>query len=315
MKHHAAFLLTFHSALALVCACGSAGPSPQLTDARRAYTRAEQSDAPKLAPDKLLSAKQALTAAERENDSDAGSTREKHLAYLAERKALAAIAFADLEKADREYAEAERRYREELEQTAARAKRDRDKTEQELADVRNKLKNKSGEVDEKTKALRDREKQLSEKQKALEAERKARLAAEERARAAIKSLEEIARVKEEQRGIVITLSGAVLFKTNASELLPIAKNKLAAVAKALQETDERRQIVVEGHTDSRGSDSFNRKLSRQRADSVRSYLIEKGVPSSRIEAVGKGEDQPLANNRSAEGRANNRRVEIVVKPL
>ena len=112
-----------------------------------------------------------------------------------------------------------------------------------------------------------------------------------------------------------TLSGAVLFRSDKAELLPLAQNKLASVAKALNETDKRRQIVVEGHTDSRGSDNYNRKLSLQRAESVRSYLVGQGVPAARISAMGRGEDQPVASNRTAEGRANNRRVEIIVQPL
>ncbi len=299
----------------LLLACGAAGPSPQLTDARVAYSRAEQSKAPTLAPDKLLSAKQALDRAERANTSDPGSVNEKHLAYLAERQALAAVAFAELEAADRDYKIAERDYREALEAEAAQAKRERERTKRELEAVRGELAQKGNKLSESTKTLKKREQELSAKAKALEQERKARLAAEARARAAIKSLEEVARVREERRGIVITLSGAVLFKTNESELLAIAKNKLESVAAALGETDERRQIVVAGHTDSRGSDSYNRSLSLRRAQSVRSYLVAQGVPSTRITAIGKGEDEPIASNRSAEGRANNRRVEIIVAPL
>ena len=299
----------------LSAGCGASGPSAQLTDARVAYSRAEQSKAPDLAPDKLLTAKQALDRAERANNDDAGSVSEKHFAYMAERKALAAVAYADLEAADREYKIAERDYREALEAEAAMAKRERERTKRELEAVRRELAQKGNKLDESTNTLKKREKELSEKAKALEAERKKRLAAEARARAAIKSLEEIARVREEQRGIVITLSGAVLFTTNASQLLDIAKNKLGSVATALNETDERRQIVVGGHTDSRGSDSYNRKLSLERARSVRSYLVSKGVPASRVTAIGKGEDEPVASNRDAEGRANNRRVEIIVSPL
>lgn len=314
--------ITLAAALVGMTACGSSGPSPQLVDARKAYGRAEKSLAMDLAPDKLLTAKQALQVAERENNNEAGSVKEKHLAYLAERSALAAIAFGDLEQARRESDDAERAYRTALEKEAERARRARERTAKELAAVQDELSKKGTTLDARTKELKDREKELSDKQKellakqkALELERKKRLEAEARARAAIKSLEEIARVKEERRGIVITLSGAVLFRTAKAELLPLAQNKLGSVAKALQETDKRRQIVVEGHTDSRGSDSYNKNLSLKRAQSVRNYLVSQGVPSNRISAMGRGEDQPVANNRSAEGRANNRRVEIIVRPL
>ena len=132
--------------------------------------------------------------------------------------------------------------------------------------------------------------------------------------AALKSLEEIAKVKEESRGMVITLSGSVLFASGKWELLPIAKDRLDQVAVALQNTDASQKIVVEGHTDSTGPDSENLKLSEDRAKSVREHLVSKGVASNRISAVGKGESVPVSDNNSPEGRANNRRVEIIVAP-
>ena len=79
------------------------------------------------------------------------------------------------------------------------------------------------------------------------------------------------------------------------------------------DTGEKQKIVVEGYTDSNGNDDSNLRLSQSRAESVRSYLISKGVKAERIQAVGKGEASPIAPNDTAEGRANNRRVEIVVE--
>jgi OOP family OmpA-OmpF porin len=66
--------------------------------------------------------------------------------------------------------------------------------------------------------------------------------------------------------------------------------------------------VVEGHTDSVGDDAYNLKLSQRRADAVRKYLVDKGVPSTPLEARGFGEAQPVADNKTADGRAQNRRV-------
>jgi outer membrane protein OmpA-like peptidoglycan-associated protein len=109
----------------------------------------------------------------------------------------------------------------------------------------------------------------------------------------VASLKEIARVKEESRGTVITLDGAVLFVTGKSELLPLAQQKLDQVANALKEMDEGKTVVVEGHTDSQGSDDTNLKLSQQRAESVRSHLVARGVPADRITAVGRGEQQQI----------------------
>jgi outer membrane protein OmpA-like peptidoglycan-associated protein len=156
--------------------------------------------------------------------------------------------------------------------------------------------------------------ELEKEREALGRERAARLEAERKLNAALKSLEEIAKVKEEARGMVITLSGAVLFASDKSELLPIAKERLNQVAEALQNTDPSQKIVVEGHTDSVGVDAYNQKLSEDRAKSVRDYLVSRGVEPNRISYVGKGETVPTADNNTPEGRANNRRVEIIVSP-
>jgi len=120
-------------------------------------------------------------------------------------------------------------------------------------------------------------------------------------------------VKEEARGVVITLSGSVLFATGKYELLAIAMNKLDEVAKALNDQGYK-SIVVEGHTDAMGGDAQNTELSQRRADSVRAHLVTRGITSAKISSVGLGESRPIADNNSPEGRANNRRVEIVVQP-
>jgi outer membrane protein OmpA-like peptidoglycan-associated protein len=168
--------------------------------------------------------------------------------------------------------------------------------------------NKEKQRGEKTKA------ELENERKALEAEKKARAEAEKRAAAAMASLQEIAKVKEEARGMVITLSGAVMFATGKYDLLPIAREKLDEVAKALSDQGYK-GIIVEGHTDSRGKASDNETLSLKRAESVRSHLVSRGIPSEKIRATGLGSSRSVADNGSAEGRANNRRVEIVVEPL
>jgi OOP family OmpA-OmpF porin len=71
-------------------------------------------------------------------------------------------------------------------------------------------------------------------------------------------------------------------------------------------------VTVEGHTDSIGSNQYNQKLSERRANAVRQYLIEKGIASSRIQVIGYGEERPIADNKTAEGRAKNRRAEFQV---
>lgn len=145
-------------------------------------------------------------------------------------------------------------------------------------------------------------------------EKTRRIEAEKRAAQAAADLARIATVKQEARGMVITLSGGVLFETAKSELMPSAQVKLNDVATALMQEDPLSAIVIEGHTDSQGGADYNRTLSERRAEVVRDYLVSRGVAADRITARGLGLTRPIADNKSAEGRANNRRVEIVVEP-
>ncbi len=147
----------------------------------------------------------------------------------------------------------------------------------------------------------------------LSVEQQARRDAEKRAADALAELAKVAMLKEEPRGLVITLSGSVLFASNQATLLPAAESRLNQVADSLMSTSKDRRLIVEGHTDSKGTADFNMKLSQRRADSVRSYLISRGYPADLIEARGIGKVRPIADNASAEGRANNRRVEIIVQ--
>jgi outer membrane protein OmpA-like peptidoglycan-associated protein len=146
----------------------------------------------------------------------------------------------------------------------------------------------------------------------LSIEQQARIDAELVAANALADLAKLAAVKEEERGLVITLSGSVLFASNESTLLPAAQNRLNKVADALMVTKQK-QLIIEGFTDSQGSSEYNLALSQRRADTVRSYLISRGYSSALIHTRGIGEERPVSDNNSAEGRANNRRVEIVVE--
>jgi outer membrane protein OmpA-like peptidoglycan-associated protein len=127
-------------------------------------------------------------------------------------------------------------------------------------------------------------------------------------------LAKLAAVKEEERGLVLTLSGSVLFRSAQSTLLSSAQVKLGQVANALLAV-RARNLIVEGHTDSQGSESYNQGLSQRRADAVRDYLVLKGYPSDRIQSRGMGKGTPIADNASPEGRANNRRVEIIIERM
>jgi outer membrane protein OmpA-like peptidoglycan-associated protein len=147
--------------------------------------------------------------------------------------------------------------------------------------------------------------QLAEAQAQLEAAQKA-LASTTAA------LANMAAVKQEERGMVITLSGSVLFKSNEAVLMPAAQTKLNQVVETLV-ANGKSPLVIEGHTDSQGDDASNQVLSQKRADAVRDYMVSKGYDASLVTAQGIGEGRPVADNASPEGRANNRRVEIVVQ--
>ncbi len=169
----------------------------------------------------------------------------------------------------------------------------------------------------------DYEQQLAQVEQKLNAERAAageqaaqQQAAEAQARAqsASEELARVGKVKQELRGTVITLSGPLLFAKGKADLLPGAQDKLDEVANVLAHTTPDATIMVEGHTDSTGSEALNLDLSTRRAQAVRDYLSAHGVSPDRIRAEGFGPARPVADNKTAEGRAINRRVEIVVQP-
>jgi outer membrane protein OmpA-like peptidoglycan-associated protein len=156
-----------------------------------------------------------------------------------------------------------------------------------------------------------RDQLLSQTQQQLGKERAARNDAEAQLAKSRQELEHYAQVRELARGTVITLAGGVLFETGKAELLPGAQDRLARVADFLKNSD--RSVVVEGFTDSTGSETTNMALSERRAQTVRDYLASQGVPPDRLKAEGKGSSSPVASNANAEGRSMNRRVQIVLE--
>lgn len=116
--------------------------------------------------------------------------------------------------------------------------------------------------------------------------------------------------KETERGLVITL-GDLLFDSGQSVLRSGALSHLVKLAAFLNQYPER-TVMIEGHTDSVGSQSSNISLSQRRAEAVQGFLISQGIATSRMLASGKGENWPVAGNDSASGRQQNRRVEVVI---
>lgn len=112
----------------------------------------------------------------------------------------------------------------------------------------------------------------------------------------------------------VGLPSEVLFDFDSASLKPQFMSTLDEMARILNQ-DPRSTVTVIGHTDSTGSESYNMDLSRRRAQSVSSYLAQHGVDSNRLYAEGRGESQPRASNATPEGRAQNRRVELIIRPI
>jgi len=120
-------------------------------------------------------------------------------------------------------------------------------------------------------------------------------------------------VKREGDLLALTLKGDVTFDLNSDMIRPGLYNELDRVAGILVRYPET-SILVEGHTDSTGSEAYNQQLSERRANNVRRLLVERGVSDYRITTIGYGESRPVATNETPEGRQMNRRVEIRINP-
>jgi outer membrane protein OmpA-like peptidoglycan-associated protein len=116
--------------------------------------------------------------------------------------------------------------------------------------------------------------------------------------------------KPTDRGLIVTL-GDVLFDTGKASLKAGATSNLNKLVAFLNEYSDR-TVLIEGYTDSVGTEDYNQGLSERRADSVKSYLAGQGIGSIRLSASGKGESDPVASNDSAAGRQQNRRVEVII---
>jgi outer membrane protein OmpA-like peptidoglycan-associated protein len=282
-------------ALALFAsACATTTPA-ELKSARVAYTRASAGPAAQLTPADLHKAKSALDLAEQSLAQGKDTQRTIDLAYVAERTAQIAEAHADTAMAATTTAKAKQDYGDKQAEMAKATQGDLVKTREQLAQQ-------AQQTGVERTARQDADK------KAAASEEKA-AASDAKAKEANDALAKLA-AKEEARGMVITLSGSVLFRSNDATLLPAAETRLDQVADALVAKGQ--DVVVEGYTDSRGSQATNMNLSQRRAESVRSRLVSRGFPGEKISAHGMGPDRPIAENTSAEGRANNRRVEIVI---
>jgi outer membrane protein OmpA-like peptidoglycan-associated protein len=298
-------LVTF---VAFVAGCATVAPN-ELINARLAYQHASDGPAEQLAPVELHKAHEALVLAEKSFQKEPDSYKTKDLAYAAQRKSelAGAIGVMAADKASKDKANVA--FQNKQTEIVKQGKQDLSDSEKQTAEAR-------AEIDKQAALKEAKEKsdaELQMQQAEIANQTKQDLSdSEKRTADALAALAALAAVKEEERGLVITLSGGVLFRSAESTLLSSAQVKLDQVAKALLDVPAR-NLIVEGHTDSRGSTSYNQDLSQRRADAVRDYLVQRGYPADRIQALGKGKGSPIADNASPEGRANNRRVEIVIE--
>lgn len=273
------------AALLGIAGCASAPKdSPLLAQARQAVNQAEaDANVTRYAPQELDRARKLLLNAEGSaKEQGATSKVASHYAYLATQVARTA----------------EQRAQEQVAVTRVKA----------------------GETERQKILLSARE---SEADRALAQARQAQSAAEQARSEALNAQTQVAQAQTENqrllgelqaaqtsRGIVLTL-GDVLFDTGESQLKPGAQRPIEQIAAFLNDNPER-SVQVEGFTDSQGSNEYNQQLSQRRADAVAQAIIQRGIDTQRVRALGYGEEFPKASNSSSGSRQLNRRVEIVV---
>lgn len=275
-----ALLVLMTGALGALGACAHQEP-PILGQARETYRRAaEQTATVSGASAYVDAAKAALDRAEQSFDEGGDSEDTRDLAYIADRLAMLAEAQAAV--------------------ALAAAERDDAMSELEL-----------------TRAQVNEAKERQEAARVAQAQPPPAAARETEGRGedeALARLQEIGDLRRGARGLVLSMSGSLVFTSGSARIPAAAMPRLRILAEVLRELDGR-TFVVEGHTDSTGSREVNQRISRDRAEAVKRFLIQRGVAGERIETAGLASDDPVANNGSEEGRAKNRRVDVVIGPV
>jgi outer membrane protein OmpA-like peptidoglycan-associated protein len=248
----------------------------------------------------ITNARQTIQFAE---DARALSAERQEAERIQREKDAAAAAAAAKAKAEAD-AEAQRQAQQQAELTAAREAQM--KAEAEAQSLRQKA------------AADAAAAQAAQQQAALEAKEQAAREEAERAQAQtaalraqlLQQLNQVLQTTDTPRGLVVNMAD-VLFATNRYEITQDAKLKLAKLAGIIQ-AHPGLSLAIEGYTDTTGTADYNLKLSQQRADAVRDFLVAQGMSGDTISAKGLGEDNPVADNSTAAGRKQNRRVEIIV---
>jgi outer membrane protein OmpA-like peptidoglycan-associated protein len=288
------------------CATQQAAP-PQLDAARSVVRQAEidpvvLSSAPlelKKATDSLARADQLLAKGEPLGEVTS-------LAYVAERQARTAMALADAKRDENSIGAAEgERERARADVKEAEARRAR----MLAADAQARVGAAQGQAEMARQQAAEAEQRASNAQLQAVAAQSAAASAQQQAAALQQRLAEL-QAQETERGMLVTL-GDVLFEFGRADIKPTAQASLRKLADFLQQYPDR-SLLIEGHTDSVGSDQFNEQLSRQRAEAVAMALGAMGVAAQRVKVVGYGKSYPIADNSTDTNRALNRRVEVYI---
>ena len=296
----------------------------EMYQARNAVDIAKSSGAEKYAPEIFTKAEGSLKMAEaalakKANKKEVLSTARQTVQFCEDARALSVQRQEEERMADERRAadEAQRLAREQAEQEKLRRAQAEAEKAQALLEQEKAKRIAAEETSRRSAAEAESQRALAVEQEARKAAQEAerrRVAAEQektqlRARL-LKQFSMVLETRDTERGLIVNMSD-VLFDTGKYTLRQEAREKLARIAGILLNYPDLR-IETEGHTDTTGSEDFNRKLSQQRADSVREYLISQGIPGSSVTSVGKGFSMPVASNDTAEGRQRNRRVELIV---
>ncbi len=236
-----------------------------------------------------------------EEEAQAHAAAEKK---AAEERAARARAEAEAQARARQEAEAARlqaeRAKAEAQKAAEEAARQKQEAEQAKAEALAQQQALAAEADKARQAAAQSE-QLRQQAEKEKQELRARL---------LQQLNTVLATRDTARGLIANMSD-VLFKSGSYELMPGARERLAKVSGIVLAYPSLR-LSVEGHTDSIGTDDYNQQLSEHRAEAVRDYLVQQGIPADSIQASGFGKTAPVASNDTPEGRQQNRRVELVL---
>ena len=258
---------------------------------------------------KIAADKRAAEEREAKARADAAAEGQRRLeAEQARKQAEAAQAEALRMKQEAERAAAEAaRQKQEADQARAAALAQQQAAEAEAQKAANERAAAQAAAEQ---ASRDRAAAQADAEKARQAAAQAEAEKAQLRQQLLAQLNSILQTRDSARGLIVNMSD-VLFDTGSYTLKPGAREKLAKISGVML-AHPGLTMQIEGHTDSVGGDEFNQQLSERRADSVRDFLAQNGVPGTSITARGFGKTQPVASNDTAEGRQRNRRVELVV---